>query len=148
MTYSKLLSLIIMFSLTSLFSCHKKNIAVEKMPTKQILFGSGGGFTGVVSEYALLENGSVLELSNDKKSYNVVNRIGRQKAGDCVATIKKLGLETLKFDEPGNLYYYIVVKTDKAVENRITWGSKENPVDNNIKDLYQTLISFLPKGKG
>ena len=120
---------------------------MSEMPNTQIVFGSGGGFTGIVKEYCLLDDGRIVTKEAKDTTFNIVARIGKAKATACFEDSKKMKLSTMKFSEPGNLYQFIAVKEPGLPENRIVWGDKDQPVLENIKTFYKTLIGYLPKEK-
>jgi hypothetical protein len=137
----------LLLALFTLVSCHKK-LLMEKIHEPHIAFGSGGGFTNIVKQYRLLEDGRIVEEKKmqDSIQYTVVAEIGKRKAKDCFTAIQKLNLDSLKFSEPGNLYYFITVNAkDSLTPNRIVWGSKDKPVAPAVQDFYKTLLQFLIK---
>ena len=135
--------------LLSLLGCHKK-LLMEKITTPHIAFGSGGGFTGMVKQYHLLEDGQIVEevKLRDSIQYNVVANIGKRKAKDCFEAMKKMQLDSMQFNEPSNHYYFISVPTkDTLVHNRIVWGSKDKPITPEVQIFYKTLQGYLIKTK-
>jgi hypothetical protein len=140
-----LFSIFIILSLSLTIGCQKKIIPMDKMPDSQIIFGYGGGFTGEVKEYHLLNDGRIAHKGLSDTLYNVLSRIGKSKATACFEDCKKMKLNTMKFNEPGNRYYFIAVKEIGKPENRIVWGDNDQPVLAEIKNLYKSLIEYLPK---
>lgn len=129
------------------FGCAQK-MTMEKISTPQIAFGSGGGFTNLLIEYYLLEDGKIVQKSKEGQGYNILTRIDKDKATQCFANSKILKLDTLAFNEPGNMYYFITIRNDAKSENRIVWGSNDKPAPNEVKSFYKILLNFLPKPKG
>ena len=148
MQMTKLLPLSILSILMILtsFGCAQK-MTMEKISTPQIVFGSGGGFTNLLTEYYLLEDGKIVQKSKEGEGYNILTRIDKDKATQCFAGSKILKLDTLAFNEPGNMYYFITIRNDTKSENRIVWGSTDKPVPNEVKGFYKMLLNFLPKPK-
>jgi hypothetical protein len=140
-----LFSVFIILSLSLTVGCQKKTIPMDKMPDSQIIFGNGGGFTGEIKEYHLLNDGRIVNKGLNDTIYNVLSRIGKTKATACFEDCKKMKLNTMKFSEPGNRYYFIAVKEAGKPENRIVWGDNEQPVLDDIKSLYKNLMGHLPK---
>ncbi len=137
------------FALLTFVSCNKKFL-MEKLNEPHIAFGSGGGFTNLVKQYHLLEDGKIIAQTKlkDSTQYTIVAEIGKRKAKECFTAANNLNLDSLKFSEPGNLYYFISVKGKEALaENRIVWGSKDKPVPPEVQDFYKTLLAFLIKPK-
>jgi hypothetical protein len=138
-------SVFIILSLSLTFGCRKKTIPMDQMPDTQIIFGNGGGFTGEIKEYHLLNDGRIVSKSLGDTIFKVLSRIGKSKATACFDDCKKMKLNTMKFSEPGNRYYFIAVKEAGKPENRIVWGDNEQPVLDEVKNFYKTLMGHLPK---
>jgi hypothetical protein len=143
MNTTKMASSIILLVLL-LAGCSKK-IAMEKMPATQIIFGSGGGFTAQAKEYCLLENGKIVEKAKDGQEFDVLTTIDRDKATQCFSVSKTFKLDEMQFNEPGNMYYFVTIKSKSKAENKIVWGDKSKPVSSEVSTLYKMLMSFLPK---
>ena len=92
-----------------LASCTHK-IATDKLPTTQILFGTGGGFTGEVREYALLEDGRILKMKNGAAEQEVVKKISKKKAASYYATLDSMPSKTWLYDVPGNIITTLLSK--------------------------------------
>lgn len=125
----------------SLLACsHKMNPNTYKK--SQIIFGSGGGFTNLVNEYHLLENG---RLYHKKSTDTVFTELGKQ-SNDSVkilfAKTKVLFDETKSFREPGNMYYFIKFKQDSAT-SEIVWGASKETSPAKAKDLYKELMNLV-----
>ena len=134
----------IMILILLLAGCSKK-ITMEKMPATQIIFSSGGGFTAQVKEYCLLENGKIVEKSKDGQEFDVLTTIDRDKATQCFNVSKTFKLDEMQFNEPGNMYYFITIRSKSKTENKIVWGNKSKPVSSEVAALHKMLMSFLPK---
>ena len=117
------------------------------MPSNQIIFGSGGGFTGIVKEYCLLQDGRIVEKSKDGSVYNIITSIDRDIAKQAFSNCQFLGLNNLKFDDPGNIYQFLTIHTDSQTENRIVWGNINNQPPSEVTNLHKMLMSFIPKIK-
>lgn len=128
------------------FGCAQK-MTMEKISTPQIAFGSGGGFTNLLTEYYLLEDGKIVQKSKEGEGYKIITRIDKDKATQCFAGSKILNLDSLAFNEPGNMYYFITIRSDAKSENRIVWGSNDKAAPNEVKTFYKMLLNFLPKPK-
>jgi hypothetical protein len=131
------------FLLMGFTQCTHK-IAADKMPANQLLFGSGGGFTGTVKEYAMLEDGRILQKSGDGKKYKTVVTV----KGDDLTKLKSAlaMLDNQSFNEPGNIYSFIETKggiTGKA--QRLTWGGTGIAPPKELTELFQKLMNYVPK---
>ena len=142
----RLSSPIIILLFLGLFSCSNK-MATDKLPATQIVFGHGGGFTGVVHEYALLENGYILKIQKDSATQRIVEKIGKKKAAGYFAAVDSMRLHTWLYDVPGNIYHYVVLKREGKKDNKIVWdgGGDDKNAPKNIEEYYSKLSAELPK---
>ena len=124
-------------------SCHQK-IAAEMMPTTQIVFGSGGGYAGSEKEFVLLEDGKIMEKQVGGKIYKSVARIGKTTSLQHYAQCDSLQIQKMAFQQPGNIYYYMIVKRN-GQENKVVWGNKDKPINDEVAQFYQQLADHLPK---
>lgn len=127
-----------------LFSCNKK-LAVDKMPTTRLEFGNGGGFTGAVTTYYLLENGRIYEEMPDKTAYKRICAVGKDEADSLFSDCEKL--TTLKTDAPGNLYYFVTMKKGETTPRRWIFGDPATATPQELETLYKRLIGFIPSKK-
>lgn len=139
---------IIILLFLGLFSCTRK-IATDKMPATQIVFGHGGGFTGMVHEYALLENGYIVRIQKDSATQRIVKKIGKKKAATYFAAVDSMRLHTWLYDVPGNIYHYVILKREGKKDNKIVWDGGGNDVHapKNIEDYHMKLSAELPQKK-
>ena len=137
--------LIIMLFL-GFFSC-TRTIATDKLPATQIVFGHGGGFTGMVHEYALLENGYIVKIEKDTATQRIVKKIGKKKAATYFAAVDSMRLHTWLYNVPGNIYHYIVLKREGKKDNKIVWdgGGNDPHAPKNIEEYYKNLSAELPE---
>ncbi len=117
---------VILYS-TILILLNASNCSTEK-DFKGIKFGDGGGFTGAVTTYEIKTNGDVFK--DDKKTKTVE----ASELKTIQKKIDKLSNESLKFNHPFNMYYFIEI--DK---NKIVWGDPAFPEPSDIKELYSEL---------
>ena len=137
MKYNKYLSIVLVLFI----SCsHKMN--PDKYKKCQIIFGSGGGFTNLVNEYYLLENG---KLFQKHKTDTLYIALGKQK----LDSVKMLFTKTKalfdinqNFHEPGNMYYFIKFK-EESTQKEIIWGSTDKKPKPEVKELYNELMNLV-----
>lgn len=140
---------IVIFTICSLlvlllvFSCKTTKYSPTDFPDQQITFGSGGGFSGIVTDYTLLSNGQLFKRSSTDNRFVELKSIKKQAAKQAIKNYTFLGINEVVHDAPGNLYYFINYKDSDKVERKIVWGNKENPIDEKVKSYYKILTSFL-----
>ncbi len=89
-----------------------------------IILGSGGGFTGAVSQYYLLENGLVFRSGNTDTTFTEVGKFEKDIASQLFESYQTLNFDKQVLDEPGNRYYFMVHKGN-GQEHKLQWGYKE-----------------------
>ncbi|MCK6693012.1 MAG: hypothetical protein L6Q97_13045 [Thermoanaerobaculia bacterium] len=126
--------------------CKHTKYTPESLPEDRLLFGEGGGFAGIETTYTLLENGQLFKF--DSKAPGPLEIAGTKKktANRLFETAESLGLLTLDFKHPGNVYQFIEFQDD-GKKSRIVWGDKEHAVDPKIADLHRQLMQIADKAK-
>ncbi len=127
---------LIVFSL--IFSCCTKKYTSSEIPEEKITFGSGGGFSGIYSEYVLLKNGQLFEKQQPGNKMIELESITKKQAKTLFEKCEALKLSTMDFKEPDNYSHYIEVTTTDHT-NRVTWGKKEDPISGDIKEFFHEL---------
>jgi hypothetical protein len=141
--------------------CQKK-IAADKIPATRLVFGEGGGFTGEIQEFALLEDGKIVTRDKAKPTkpdsgkmaqqpvveYRILTKIGGDAAKSIFEKAKKLDLSSVKFNEPGNMSkFFNLFDGNAKTNNRIVWGATGKPIRAEIDALHKTLMAFIPQKK-
>jgi hypothetical protein len=124
-----------------LISCNKK-MAIDKMPTTRLEFGHGGGFTGAVTTYILLDNGHIYSDTLTNKAYTRLRKIGKDEATTLYADCEKL--KTLKTDAPGNMYYFVTMKKGDEIPRRWIFGDPSVSTPSELESLYKRLVGLVP----
>lgn len=133
---------LLLFSLAIFFVSCKKYTPVD-YPKGQIIFGSGGGFTGAMNEYVLLESGALFTRNSLEGEYTTSSKIERNMTKQMFSNIDFLGIKNIKLNSPGNKYYFIQIK-DKNTDHKITWGGNEKAPD-QVKSFYKLLNHLVKK---
>ena len=133
---------VVFMSIFTLFSCHKKIMAADKMPQNRLEFGHGGGFTGAVTTYVLLENGRIYEDLFQYNQYKEVKRIDKSEAALFYTECKKI--MTLNTDAAGNMYYFVTMKTgNDSTSKRLLFGDPSVATPAELESLYKRLAGLV-----
>lgn len=125
----------------SLIACsHKMNPDTYKK--SQLIFGSGGGFTNLVNEYHLLENGRLYHKKSTDTTFIEISKENTDSVKILFAKTKVLFDEIKAFREPGNVYYFIKFKQDSVIDE-IVWGASKETSPAKAKDLYKELMNLV-----
>ena len=126
-------------------ACKTTRYSPADFPDGQIIFGSGGGFSGLLIEYILLENGQLFKKTSADKKIMEGKAISSQQTKQVFNNYSFLKIGNAKHNHPGNLYYFIRYKRkDKGHE--VVWGDNTYPMDPQIKVYYQ-ILTKLVQGK-
>jgi len=107
-------------------SCNTRYYTPYEFEGAVLTVGTGGGFTGQVRSFTLLENGQLFTgIHSDQ--VDGFKLLPRRETRQIFNNYKLLKLDTLNIDKPGNMYHYIVYKQGDQ-EKKIQWGAYDaNP---------------------
>ena len=126
--------------------CKHTKYTPESLPEDRLLFGNGGGFAGIETTYTLLENGQLFKFDSKAPAPMEISGKKKKAANRLFETAELLGLLTLNFQHPGNIYQFIEFQND-GKKSRVVWGDKDHAIDPKITDLYQQLTEILNEKK-
>lgn len=125
-----------------LSACSPPNFyMIEKLPTKNLAFGSGGGISGLLTEYCLLENGQLLEKK--RTIYEQLKRIEKAEAQSFFQQMEALKNELS--EETTEQYLFLTLRNANTPEQSLKWNKRGNAIHENVKKLYQNLIALTQK---
>lgn len=127
-----------------LFSCKTKQYLPENYNGKIIKLGTGGGFTGQLIEYTLLENGQVFRSSNGGRSE--LTRLERNKAQQMFDNIYSMQFHHILLDDPGNMYHYLEI-IDMKETHKIQWGANDANVPRELLIYFANAKKILSSQK-
>ncbi len=133
--------LILSFLTVLFFSC-KSQYSIDELPEKLLVFGSGGGMTGGVTTYTLLENGQLFSYNSITKENKERETLPKNMAKIFFEKMQALKLSEMNFNHPGNLYYFIK-QVDGEEYYAVTWGSQDHEVSNECLALYKELVEKI-----
>ena len=143
MKYYLLLLTCVLLLFAGITACKHNPYTTEKLPEKQIRWGSGGGIAGKESAHILCENGQVFY----RDILGKVSSAPKTKAKKALAlfkTVEALEMSKIDFTHPGNTYQFFEWQ-DGDIVSRVVWGDKGFPVDKSLSDLYGSLNLLLQK---
>lgn len=134
--------LILSSFLVSFVSCKSQQYTLDELPETQLIFGSGGGVTGEVSTYTILENGQVFYTNSFTKEKKEMKSIRKKEVTACYEKMQALQLSNMDFDHPGNRYYFLE-EVNGDERHRVTWGSADYEFSEACKELYEELRTTI-----
>jgi len=132
--------LILLGSIFTVFSC--KTYQIDNLPEEQIIFGNGGGVTGVTVTYILLSNGQLFKTNAWQKDTAELTKIKPKLAKEYFKQIEELDWEKTDINKPGNIYHFLSYKTANNT-HRATWGATNYEPPKPLKDIYKSLKQEL-----
>ena len=118
-----------------------KTYSLEALPDQQLLFSSGGGFTGEWNDYLLLPNGQLFKRRRVVREVPMREQqpLDPKVAKDLFATFERQGFADLGYDEPGNMTYVIeyVTAADTA---RVRWGGGNLKPTEELRTYWRRLM--------
>src|SRR2546423_14715810 len=125
-----------LFGVVTLFvlafsSCKNTPLASQTI-VENIQFGSGGGFTGRVTAYSLMQNGE-LKFSNTEND-SVLKKIDSLTVQRIFEKAKILS--GYEYNRPENMYAFLEINKKykkKEMQQRIVWGMGSTQVDVRVK---------------
>lgn len=130
---------ILLLVLTTAVCKHNRYHKESELPTKQIQWGTGGGFAGKEAYHILLENGRIFKREQIRgDSLMEVAGTKRRTAKSLFQAADQAGISTLEFNYPSNLYMFIGYSG-----KRVVWGDKSHPLPEPVDKLYKQLNDLV-----
>ncbi len=103
-------------------------------------FGQGGGFSGIVTHYALLDDRRLFQKADRDSSYTFITKWNKEFVHQMFDNYHLLRIDTLQYYEPGDIYYFIEYHARDKTVHRIAWGRPGFSPNNNIIIFYNLLF--------
>lgn len=132
--------------LIAFLGCNTTKFTPDNLPETQLIFGSGGGYSGLVNQYIILENGQLFEKKGDDKTFSEINKIKKKKAHTLYTQLENIAFTEMEVNQPGNIYRFIHL-VSSGVDHQLTWGKGDYQVDAQVESLYQELLALVKKDK-
>jgi hypothetical protein len=133
---------LLFFLLPFLFQCNRTTYTSADFPADYLTFGSGGGYSGEVTTYFVLPNGQVFQHSSLGSDTLAYTQISKRSAKSLMDDFTSLGLDTLNFYHPGNMYRFVEkYRQDEVV--KLSMGDQQMLTPPVLKDYYQALSETI-----
>lgn len=136
--------ILLLFSLV-LFSCNQSKPVSTKTDNQSPYFiiGSGGGFTGLYTQYKINSNGLIEKYDFEHKTYEVYQAVKRSHIKSFFTKIETLALKDYLYNKPGNITDYLVILSDNQKTNRIAWDNGSSELNPEIIAFYEDVNRFI-----
>lgn len=125
-----------------LFSCKSTHQSPYDYTKDKLSFGTGGGFSGKVTEYTLLSNGEFYKGTSNEGSVYKLNHNQNDRVDMIFKNYETLNFSELDINEAGNMYNYIVMYKEGEEPHKILWADYVEGVPNELKIYFKNLKSF------
>lgn len=122
-------------------SCGPQGILYEYRDT-EIVFGSGGGFTGQETEYHLDTRGNLFMIESLTGTKTNLGKVKKADLKKIYKTLAEINLAEADYNQPGNMYYFIR-EINKGSTHQVIWGSNDQEVPDGIQEFYDLLIASM-----
>ncbi len=137
--FRNFLILVSMAGMVTLTACSPPEEFPRSYKGDQIHFGQGGGFSGALNYFAVLDDGRLFRRAPGDSTFALVDTWEKPFVRQMFANYKMLQLDTVKLYEPGDLYYFIEFRSGGTTARPITWGKSGIIPDKNIVTYYNLL---------
>jgi len=130
-----------------LLQCKTKDyLTPHEYDGKIIEFGSGGGFTGKVSHYTLMDNGQIF-MNADKEGFvDAVTKIDKAEVKQVFDNYDSMNFIALKCNDPGNMYHFITMK-HQDLTHKLMWGGNSLEIPKELEVFHAILMKKVKLNK-
>ncbi len=134
--------ILLSFFMIALFtSCSSSGKMADDTKSEKLIFGSGGGFTGVYISFEIHKDGHVFKILPDN-SQNEVKKLRKKQTREIFTQANKLKLNQPAFNHPGNMTWFIKYKI-AGDSSEFKWGDSNFSPPNEIKEFYTQLNTII-----
>jgi hypothetical protein len=129
------------FIVALLTSCSSSGKVADDTKSEKLIFGSGGGFTGMYISFEIRKDGHIFNILHDN-SKNEVKKLRKKQTREIFTQAGKLRLNQPAFNHPGNMTWFIKYKF-AGDSTEFKWGDTNFSAPSEIKDFYTQLNSIV-----
>ncbi len=138
---------IILLSLMFLIACctsKYKYVSPEQFEHTKIVFGDGGGFSGYVNRFYLLDNGYLYKKMHRDTGYIMIADLEQDVARQLLGQWGSMGFDKIKLNKPGNAYHFMEFY-EEGKRHRIVWDPYDRSNASELNKYYKLLRSVVQK---
>lgn len=135
---------LITLTIVSIFtfgSCKTVHLSPEEYAKSKVYFGNGGGFTGKLNEFCMLENGEVYVINPASREAVLRNNAAKSVTKSIFKTMGEMDMKKYPYDQPGNMYYWMKYES-KTDSSYLIWGHSDMVVDEKVSHIYEELVAL------
>lgn len=135
---------LLLASLVAVSGCNSTKFTTDNLPETQLYFGNGGGFSGLVNQYLLLENGQLFEKKGGAEHFSELKKARKKQATAIFSQLETISFSKLEIDQPGNTYRFVHLLAP-SIDHKVTWGKPDYQVHAQVDNLYNDLMALVKK---
>ena len=86
------------------------------------------------------ENGELYLNNTLKNQTNKIKTLSEAETKEAFKKMKSLDFEKIRFNHPGNLYYFVKLKSKESL-HEVIWGDNRYTSPNEVKKFYDFMMS-------
>ncbi len=130
-------------------ACAPKYSAI-KLPSEQIIFGSGGGFVGIETSFLLLDNGQLFKKIGQDSVWAAIKSANKKIAKQYFIEGRNLFTSVKDtINDPSNTYSFLELRDKQTGENprRFVWSRTKSPSHKSADIFYRALNLLVQEPK-
>lgn len=124
------------------FGCKTKSYTPTSYTKRMLYFGGGGGFTGAVKSFYILENGQAFKAGMESNSFNEIAKLDSKVVKQIFANYDNLNLAKMELNEPQNMYKFIEHQ-DANGKHKLMWGRLNKDEAHSLDIFYSILLNAV-----
>lgn len=135
---------VILYSVLLFWSC-KAPVVPQKTNEITIVFGIGGGFTGLNETYLLSEKGALSHVYDLNKTDTIfLKQCTKEDISGIMTLVNSNEIKQQNLSESGNMTVFIQIFKNKELYKDFKWPSGYEHLPASISSLHKQLISLIP----
>lgn len=131
-------------TILGLTACHMPRYTADHLPPERLVFGSGGGFSGMEMSYTLVGSGQLWKQQGIGSTMTEIEGPASMEARTMMKAAHHLVYGEVALNPTGNTYSFIEYSAPNR-SSRITWTGDLPPVDPALAQLVHDLFILIPK---
>ncbi len=138
----KLFLFLLLATSLPMMACKTPGYTAETIEKSHIRFGAGGGFTGLIDTYYLMENGDLYHGTSRDTALTRINRAESAQVETIFNFVETIGAENFAFSQPANYYQFVELHLGKAPI--VCVFNRQNPSSpTSLVQLYDRLNQLI-----
>ncbi len=134
----------ILLSFLIAIQCKSGQVVPQQYEGRKIVFGDGGGFSGFINRFYLLDNGYLYKKMHRDTGFTQIATLKTDLTQQLLNQWEQKGFDQLKLNKPGNAYHFIEFFR-KGEQQRIVWDPYERGMYEDLNQYFKVLRGIVQK---